>query len=280
MRPACGRCWRPREEAKKKNLGVGVGLQRRHQTGYLETIKRLQDGAIGDIVAARVLLERRGAVGHARPRSRARREMEYQMRNWYYFNWLCGDHIVEQHIHNLDVINWLKNAYPVERQRHGRPRGAQGQGLRRDLRPPRRRVRVRRRLADVQPVPAHPELLEQRLRARATAPRARADISGGAIMVNGERAWQYRGAKPQSLPGRARRPVRQHPRRQAAQRRRVRRDEHDDGHPRPHGAPTPAKMIKWDDALNSQHQPDAQGFSFDATPPTPSVAVPGVTQVV
>ena len=40
--------------------------------------------------------------------------MEYQMRNWYYFNWLCGDHIVEQHIHNLDVINWLKDAYPVK----------------------------------------------------------------------------------------------------------------------------------------------------------------------
>lgn len=40
-------------------------------------------------------------------------EMEYQMRNWYYFNWLCGDHIVEQHIHNLDVCNWIKNGYPV-----------------------------------------------------------------------------------------------------------------------------------------------------------------------
>ena len=41
-------------------------------------------------------------------------EMEYQMRNWYYFNWLCGDHIDEQHIHNLDVINWVKNGHPVE----------------------------------------------------------------------------------------------------------------------------------------------------------------------
>jgi predicted dehydrogenase len=41
-------------------------------------------------------------------------EMEYQMRNWYYFNWLCGDHIVEQHIHNIDVSNWIKDMLPVE----------------------------------------------------------------------------------------------------------------------------------------------------------------------
>jgi predicted dehydrogenase len=46
-------------------------------------------------------------------------EMEYQLRNWYYFNWLCGDHIVEQHIHNLDVINWVKNAHPVRAQGMG-----------------------------------------------------------------------------------------------------------------------------------------------------------------
>jgi len=49
-----------------------------------------------------------------RPRQDGQTEMEYQMRNWYYFNWLCGDHITEQHIHNLDVINWLKNGPPVE----------------------------------------------------------------------------------------------------------------------------------------------------------------------
>ena len=89
------------EEAKKKNLGVGVGLQRHHQASYLETIKRLQDGAIGDIVAARVYWN--GGGVWVRPREPEQTEMEYQMRNWYYFNWLCGDHIVEQHIHNLDV---------------------------------------------------------------------------------------------------------------------------------------------------------------------------------
>lgn len=99
------------KKAKEKNLGVGVGLQRRHQGNYLETIKRLQDGAIGDIIASRVYWN--GSTPWVKERQKDQTEMEYQMRNWYYFNWLCGDHIVEQHIHNLDVINWLKGAYPV-----------------------------------------------------------------------------------------------------------------------------------------------------------------------
>lgn len=106
------------EEAKKKNLGVGVGLQRRHQAVYLECMKRLHDGAIGDIVSMRAYWN--GSTPWIRTRQDLLKEkpdlteMEYQMRNWYYFVWLCGDHIVEQHIHNLDVMNWLKNAHPVK----------------------------------------------------------------------------------------------------------------------------------------------------------------------
>jgi myo-inositol 2-dehydrogenase / D-chiro-inositol 1-dehydrogenase len=99
------------EEAKKKNLKVGVGLQRHHQLGYIETIKRLQDGAIGDIVASRCYWNDGGVW--VKERIAGETEMQYQMRNWYYFVWLCGDHICEQHIHNLDVINWVKNSYPV-----------------------------------------------------------------------------------------------------------------------------------------------------------------------
>jgi predicted dehydrogenase len=99
------------EEAKKKNLKVGVGLQRHHQAGYIETIKRLHDGAIGDIVAARCYWNDAGVW--VKDRLPNQTEMEYQMRNWYYFVWLGGDHIVEQHIHNLDVINWVKNGYPI-----------------------------------------------------------------------------------------------------------------------------------------------------------------------
>ncbi len=105
------------EESKKKNLGVGVGLQRHHDAKYIETIQRLKDGEIGDIHTARVYWNDKGVwVHHRKPEET---EMEYQMRNWYYFVWLCGDHIVEQHIHNLDVINWLKDDYPVRAQGQG-----------------------------------------------------------------------------------------------------------------------------------------------------------------
>ena len=104
-------------KAKQDDLLVQVGLQRRHETRYRETIKRLQDGAIGDINFMRAYWN--GAGVWTRPRKPGQTEMEYQMRNWYYFNWLCGDHITEQHIHNLDVINWLKNGFPVEAEGMG-----------------------------------------------------------------------------------------------------------------------------------------------------------------
>jgi myo-inositol 2-dehydrogenase / D-chiro-inositol 1-dehydrogenase len=105
-------------EAKKKNLKIGVGLQRHHQLGYLKTLQRLHDGAIGDIVAMRCYWNGNSPWVKYRAElekqaGRPLTEMEYQMRNWYYFVWLCGDHIVEQHIHNLDVINWVKQGHPV-----------------------------------------------------------------------------------------------------------------------------------------------------------------------
>ncbi|MSR43470.1 MAG: Gfo/Idh/MocA family oxidoreductase [Pedosphaera sp.] len=112
------------QEAKKKNLKVGVGLQRHHQLGYLETMKRLHDGAIGDIVAMRAYWN--GNTPWVRRRDELEKqygrkltEMEYQLRNWYYFVWLCGDHIAEQHIHNLDVINWVKKGPPVSARGNG-----------------------------------------------------------------------------------------------------------------------------------------------------------------
>ena len=115
-------------EAKKKNLKVGVGLQRHHQAKYIETIKRIQDGAIGDVIALRVYWNSGGVWEPRRSRDQVASEMEYQMRNWYYYNWLCGDHIVEQHIHNLDVGNWIKGAFPV------RANGMGGREVRNDKR--------------------------------------------------------------------------------------------------------------------------------------------------
>ena len=99
------------KKAKEKQLNVVVGLQRHYQTVYKEWVKRIHEGAIGDIVTSHVYWNSRGVW--VRPRKEGQTEMEYQMRNWYYFNWLCGDHITEQHIHNIDVSNWVKKGYPV-----------------------------------------------------------------------------------------------------------------------------------------------------------------------
>jgi len=105
------------EEAKRKKLNVVVGLQRHYQKNYRETIKRIEDGITGDIVSGQVYWNSGGVW--VNPRTAGQTEMEYQMRNWYYFNWLCGDHITEQHVHNIDVANWIKNSYPVSAQGTG-----------------------------------------------------------------------------------------------------------------------------------------------------------------
>ena len=106
------------EIAKQKKLNVVVGLQRHYQKLYTEGwVDMLQNGVIGDITASYVYWNSGGVW--VRPREEGQTEMEYQMRNWYYFNWLCGDHINEQHIHNLDVGNWVKQSYPVTASGYG-----------------------------------------------------------------------------------------------------------------------------------------------------------------
>lgn len=110
------------EKAEQKNLKVGVGLQRHHQREYIETIDRIHNGEIGDVHT--IYAYWNGSTPWVRTRSAFERqlgrkptEMEYQLRNWYFFPWICGDHIVEQHIHNLDIGNWIKrdldNPHPI-----------------------------------------------------------------------------------------------------------------------------------------------------------------------
>lgn len=100
--------------AKEKGLAVQVGLQRRHETHYQQCIEKIHEGAIGDLVFARAYWN--GGGVWVRPRQKNQTELAYQIRNWYYFTWLGGDHIDEQHIHNLDIINWAAQDYPVEAQ--------------------------------------------------------------------------------------------------------------------------------------------------------------------
>ena len=110
--PSVRRCLAAVEVSKQKGLMVAVGLQRRHEPQYTETIKRIQDGAIGDVLLQRVYWNG-GAIWY-RDRRPDQSEMEFQVNNWYHFVWTCGDQICEQHIHNLDVACWIKGEYPIE----------------------------------------------------------------------------------------------------------------------------------------------------------------------
>lgn len=103
--------------AKQKKLNVVVGLQRHYQNSYRELYKKYKEGMIGEFVSAQAWWNSEGVWMNQRQPGQT--EMEYQLRNWYYFNWICGDHIVEQHIHNIDVINWFKGGYPVKAQGMG-----------------------------------------------------------------------------------------------------------------------------------------------------------------
>ena len=264
-------------EAKKKNLGVGVGLQRRHQKGYIETIQRLRDGAIGDIVTMRAYWNGGGVWVH--PREQGQTEMQYQMRNWYYFNWLCGDHIVEQHIHNLDVINWLKDAYPVR---------GQGMGG--------RQVRTGPDYGEIYDHHAvefeykdgsrmfsycrHIPNCWDSVSEHAQGTSGTVDIGGYRIDGKDGTKWSHRGrgdGNPYVV-------------------------EHDDllnsirsGKPyneAEYGALSTmtaifgrmctysGKALSWDEALNSKLSLAPAQYAWDASPPVPTVAVPGHTQVV
>jgi predicted dehydrogenase len=109
--PGIRECLAVAEESEMKGLGIAAGTQRRHQKGYLEVMKRVRDGAIGDIRSARAYWCQGGLWNKARQRDWS--DLEWQMRNWLYLTWLSGDHIVEQHVHNLDVVNWAMGAHPV-----------------------------------------------------------------------------------------------------------------------------------------------------------------------
>ena len=108
------------ELAEQKGLGIVAGTQRRHQANYLEIMKRIHNGDIGEIragqcywnqdslwvSAAAANLKKKEALGWS--------DMEYQCRTWLFFTWLSGDHICEQHVHNIDVINWAIGSHPVQ----------------------------------------------------------------------------------------------------------------------------------------------------------------------
>jgi myo-inositol 2-dehydrogenase / D-chiro-inositol 1-dehydrogenase len=108
------------ELAAKKGLAIVAGTQRRHQAHYLEIMKRVHGGDLGELVSGQcywnmgALWVERAAQNWAGRTERKWSDMEWQVRNWLFTDWCSGDHIVEQHVHNLDVMNWAFGAHPVK----------------------------------------------------------------------------------------------------------------------------------------------------------------------
>jgi predicted dehydrogenase len=270
-------------EARRGNLKVGVGLQRHHDPQYQQTVARLQQGAIGELVLLRCYWNSSGVW--VNPRVPGMSEMTYQMRNWYYFNWLCGDHIVEQHIHNLDVCNWIAGTHPAS---------AQGQGG--------RSVRTGpdtgeiydhhcveytyagglKMLSQCRHIPGCWDSVSE----HAHGTLGTADVSGGRIASRGGWDWRYRGepVDPYQV---------EHDRLFAAIRADLPHDEAENGAIATmtailgRMATYSGRIVHWDEALASELSLAPERLAWDALPRSlPDaegrypVAVPGVTQVV
>ncbi|HOS72833.1 MAG TPA: Gfo/Idh/MocA family oxidoreductase, partial [Bacteroidales bacterium] len=98
------------KKASAVGLNVVTGTQRRHQEDYIETYRQVASGAIGTITSAKAFWNQ----DHVwfREREPDWDDMTYMLRNWNNFCWLCGDHILDTHVHNIDVINWFMGKYP------------------------------------------------------------------------------------------------------------------------------------------------------------------------
>lgn len=265
------------EKAKAQNLAVGVGLQRHHQNTYIETMKQIKDGAIGDITSMRAYWN--GGGVWVRPRQPNQTEMEYQMRNWYYFNWLCGDHIVEQHIHNLDVINWLKDAYPVSAQGMGGREVRDGENFGEIF----DHHAVEFEYADGSRMFSYCRHIRNcwnSVSEHCMGTKGSADISAARLFnPDGKLQWRYTGRKNNPY-----------------------QTEHDDlfaairagtaYNEAEYGALSTmtaifgrmctysGQRITWDQALNSSVDLGPKQYAWDAEPPEPKVAVPGQTKVL
>jgi myo-inositol 2-dehydrogenase/D-chiro-inositol 1-dehydrogenase len=257
-------------EAKKKNLKVGVGLQRHHQAKYIETVKRIQDGQMGKLELMRVYWN--GDRPWVRPRKPGQTEMEYQMRNWYYFLWLCGDHINEQHIHNLDVANWVKG---------GPPATAQGQGGRQAH--PKESGEIFDHHFVEFTYPDGMTCLSQcrhmsncwnSVSEHAHGPGTVADIGGGKITGPGDATWRYAGANGRAKGGDPDPYQVEHDDLFDAIRNNKDYNEAERGAYSTmtalmgRMATYSGKQIKWEDALNSTVSVMPTKFAFDADPPT------------
>ena len=265
------------DEARKKNLSIVSGLAMRYSNGHREIIQRIHKGAIGDIRALQAN-DYRGPIW-VKPRQPGWTDMEYHMRNWYYFTWLSGDFNVEQHIHLLDLCSWImKDEHPVR---------AYGTGG--------RQVRTGPEYGNI--YDHHSVVYEYASGAKlfATCRQMSGCLNDISTLVMGAKGtatlgqrgleiaagdrWSYRGEKNVSQ-----------------------QTEHDElfagiraGKPINNGdymtkstllaimgrmATYTGQEITWDQAMNSQEDLSPEGYDWDAKPPASIVAIPGVTRLV
>jgi predicted dehydrogenase len=265
------------EEAKKKGLSVVSGLCLRYDAGFQETVGRIHDGAVGDVVALQAN-DLRGAIW-VKERQKEWSDMEWQMRNWYYFTWLCGDFNVEQHVHYLDVCAWLmKGEYPA------RANGIGGRQVRTGAEYGHiydHHVVVYEYASGVklfsacrQQAGCHGDMSAHVMGTKGTAMVAEKELS----LTNGEGKWKYRGPKNEMYQA-----------------------EHDElfasirsGKPINNGdymakstllaimgrmATYTGQTITWEMALNSKEDLTPPKYEWGPLP-TPPVAMPGVTKFV
>lgn len=109
--PGIRRVLAAHDKAVEKGLAVVAGTQRRHDDAYLASMEQIHSGKLGEILSGRCYWNQ-GFLWH-KDRAEGMSGAEWQVRNWLYFAWLSGDHIVEQHVHNLDVLNWAFQAHPI-----------------------------------------------------------------------------------------------------------------------------------------------------------------------
>lgn len=181
------------QAADAKNLCVVAGTQRRHHVVYLEAMERIHSGEIGEPVSASCYWNQGGLWVHERQPEYS--DMEWQVRNWLYFTWLSGDHICEQHIHNIDVCNWAFGGPPVK---------AMGMGGR-QVRTEQKYGNIFDHFAIEYEYAGGQKMLSMCRQIDGCASRVSefiqgtkgaADLDHGSASIRGENAWKYQGRAP------------------------------------------------------------------------------------
>jgi predicted dehydrogenase len=265
------------EEAKRKNVSIVSGLCLRYSNGYRAGIARVHDGAIGDIT----FLQANDYRGPILVKSRRPEwtEMQWHMRNWYYYTWLSGDFNVEQHVHNLDVCSWVMGGrYPVKAVGMGGRQARTGENYGNiydhfsvvyeyddD-----RRTRL---FANTRQMPN----VKSELGTRVVGTKGEAALASRRSAISGENAWKFDGETND-----------------------VYQTEHDElfasiraGKPINNGdymakstllaimgrmSAYTGQEITWEMAMNSKEDLSPKAYTWDAEPPPSEVAVPGVTK--